>query len=153
MINPITRWLIIGLILVSTAAVGILYIQKQGLEGDNHLLKEQLGTANTKVKSQLSIISELEQNQKDNEKAHSELLGKIAVTKNLLTKHEQTIRNLEQQNEQLKIWSNTRLPNPVIILRRRPAISGSQAYQDWLYERDAMSAAANQPANEWRPAP
>lgn len=153
MINPITRWLIIGLILVSIVAVGILSYQNQGLNGSNKLLNEQLGTANTKVSAQQTIIETLELTQKQNEKAHAALLGNIATTKNLLTKHEQTIRTLEQENETLKTWSNTRLPDPVIVMRRREAITGSEAYRNWLSSRDAMPITGNQPANEWRPAP
>lgn len=148
MMNPITRWLIIGLIISSTAAVGLFAYQNQGLRADKKLLDTQLTDANTKVKAQAEAISTLETAAKDNEKAHETLLAKISTTKNLLTKHEQTIRTLEQQNEALKTWSNTRLPDPVIRLRQHPAITGSENYQSWLSERDALPITGIQPADQ-----
>lgn len=148
MMNPITRWLIIGLIISGTAAVGLFAYQNQGLRADKKLLDTQLTDANTKVKAQAEVITTLETAAKANEKAHETLLAKIATTKNLLTKHEQTIRTLEQQNEALKIWSNTRLPDPVIRLRQRPALTGSENYQSWLFERDALPITGIQPTDQ-----
>lgn len=148
MMNPITRWLIIGLIISGTAAVGLFAYQNQGLRADKKLLDTQLTDANTKVKAQAEAITTLETAAKANEKAHTTLLAKISTTKNLLTKHEQTIRTLEQQNEALKTWSNTRLPDPVIRLRQRPALTGSENYQSWLSERDALPITGIQSADQ-----
>lgn len=148
MINPITRWLIIGLIITATAAVGLLAYQNKGLRGDNNLLTVERNNAVTQVKSQQKIIATLEENAKANERSHSRLLANIAGTKNLITKHEQTIRTLEQENEQLKIWSNTRLPDAVISLRRRPAITGGESYRNWLSERDTLPVTGIKPADQ-----
>lgn len=148
MISPLKIKLTFGLILLLSIAIGLLAYKNQGLNGNNKLLKTNLSTAKTKIKSQQSTISTLEQTQRENEISHSELLEKISKAKNLASKHEQTIRTLEQQNEELKKWSNTRLPAPIIIMRQRPAISGSDAYRDWLSKRDEMSATSHEPTNK-----
>ena len=146
MINPITRWLIIGLVISAAAAIGLLSYQNQGLRGDNALITLERNTANAKVKAQQTVIATLETSANTNESSHARLIKQLGNTKNMLVRHEQTIRTLEQENEQLKMWSNTRLPDPVIRLRQRPALTGSAAYQDWLSARDAMPVTGEQPA-------
>lgn len=148
MISALTRYLIIGLVLASAAAVGILTYKNQGLEGEKAVLTLERNDAHTKVKTNLATIATLEKSAKDNQKAHEKLLAQIANSKNLLSKHEQTISNLERENEQFKTWSITSLPAPVILLRHRPAITGSQSYRDWLSKRDTLSAPSNSTDNK-----
>ncbi len=148
MISTLKFKVILGFIFILLVLLGIAAYQNQGLRGANKLLDTQLTSALTKVKTQAEVITTLEAAAKANEKAHETLLAKISTTKNLLTKHEQTIRTLEQQNEALKTWSNTRLPDPVIRLRQHPAITGSESYQSWLSERDALPITGIQPADQ-----
>jgi len=145
--TPIKTWLTVGLIITSIAAVGLLAYQNQGLIGDNKLLTQERNAAQTKAKEQQAIIVQIEADARDKQIAHSKLLAQLSTTKNLLTKHEQTIQTLEQENEQIKTWSNTRLPDPVISLRRHPALTGSEAYRNWLSERDALPVTGLQPTN------
>lgn len=148
MISTLKFKLVLGLLIGMAILLGIFVYQNQGLRGDNKLLNTQLTEANGKLKAQQAVITELETMAKQHAQAQQTLLSRLSTTKHLLTKHEQTIRILEQENETLKIWSNTRLPDPVIRLRQRPAITGSEAYQNWLSERDALPIAGSKPANQ-----
>lgn len=148
MITTLKFKLVLGLLIGMAVLLGIFAYQNQGLRGDNKLLNTQLTEANGKLKAQQAVIAELETTAKQHAQAQQTLLYRLSTTKHLLTKHEQTIRTLEQENETLKIWSNTRLPDPVIRLRQRPAITGSEAYQSWLSERDALPITGIQPTDQ-----
>jgi LysB family phage lysis regulatory protein len=146
MIN-IKAWLIVSLIIASLAAVGILAYENKSLTGDNNLLTVERNAAQAQVNAQQEIITQITTREKENQAAHSKLIAQLSTTKNLLTKHEQTIRTLEQENEQIKAWSNTRLPDPVISLRQHPTFTGSQDYRNWLSERDTLPITSLQPTN------
>lgn len=148
MISTLKFKLVIGLLIGMAVLLGIFAYQNQGLRGDNKLLNTQLTEAKDELKAQQAVITELETTAKQHAQAQQTLLSRLSTTKHLLTKHEQTIRTLEQENETLKIWSNTRLPDPVIRLRQRPALAGSEAYQNWLSERDALPITGSQPADQ-----
>lgn len=150
---PIPSKLTIGLLLVSVVSVALLTSRIQTLNARNALVAEQRDNALAKVKTQQAIIGTLADHAMQTQAAHAQLRGDIATVSGLNYRHEQTIRTLEQANETLKTWSNSRLPDPVIRMRHRPEITGSAAYRDWLSERDALSAAPDPTAYEWRPAP
>ncbi|TFW71520.1 hypothetical protein C3Y98_05330 [Methylotenera oryzisoli] len=143
----IKTWIIVSLIITSVAAVGILAYKNKSLTGDNNLLTVERNAAKAQVNAQQEIITQITTREKENQAAHSNLIAQLSTTKNLLTKHEQTIRTLEQENEQIKTWSNTRLPDPVISLRQHPTFTGSQDYRNWLSERDALPITSLQPTN------
>lgn len=143
----IKAWLIVSLIIASLAAVGILAYQNKSLTGNNNLLTLERNAAQAQVNAQQEIITQITTREKENQAAHSKLIAQLSTTKNLLTKHEQTIHTLEQENEQIKAWSNTRLPDPVISLRQHPTFTGSQDYRNWLSERDALPITSLQPTN------
>lgn len=143
----IKTWLIVSLVVAALIAVGTLTYQNQSLTGDNQLLTLERNAAKAQVNAQHEIITQITTREKENQAAHSNLISQLSTTKNLLTKHEQTIRTLEQENEQIKTWSNTRLPDPVISLRQHPTFTGSQDYRNWLSERDALPITSLQPTN------
>jgi phage lysis regulatory protein, LysB family len=149
---PVSSKLTVGLLLVSVVSVALLTSRIQTLNARNALVAEQRNQALAKAKTQQAIIGAMADHSMKTQAAQSQLRGQIATVAGLNYRHEQTIRTLEQANETLKIWSNTRLPDPVIRMRQRPAITGSAAYRDWLSERDTLSATPDPAAFEWRPA-
>lgn len=149
-------WPRILLFVIMLSAAGIIVLQRahnQTLQAEAKTLTVQRDGALTKVNTQQWLIGELAKRDQDNRNAYTGLLKNIGTAKSLLQKQEQTIISLERENEALKTWSHTALPEPVVRLRQRPAITGSAAYRKWLSERDAMSTAGHPSGDEWRPAP
>lgn len=62
-----------------------------------------------------------------------------------LAKREQTIEALKRENAELRNWAAQPLPDAARRLRERPALSGADAYRQWLSGRSAVSLAGDQP--------
>lgn len=148
LLATVFRYFVIGLVLASAAAVGIYAFKNQILKSENQVLALERNQAQTQVISQKASIDQLEKSASDNADAQRILLSHIADTKNFLNKHEQKIRNLERENEQIKSWINTPLPDAISQLREHPAFTGSEDYLRWLSIRDAMQITSDQPKNQ-----
>ena len=55
-----------------------------------------------------------------------------------LANRERTIEALKRENTELRIWADQRLPNAARRLRERPALTGADAYRQWLSGRSAV---------------
>ena len=56
-----------------------------------------------------------------------------------LTTKDKRIKELINENAELKSWADTPLPADVIRLRERPALAGGATYREWLSQSDAVS--------------
>jgi LysB family phage lysis regulatory protein len=63
-----------------------------------------------------------------------------------LAKRELTIEALKRENTELRDWAAQPLPDVARRLRERPALTGADAYRQWLSSRGALHAAGDQPA-------
>jgi LysB family phage lysis regulatory protein len=50
----------------------------------------------------------------------------------------QQIKELKRENAELREWAAAQLPATARRLRQRPAITGADAYRDWLSGRNAL---------------
>lgn len=57
-----------------------------------------------------------------------------------LEKRERTIRELKREDAELRDWAAQPLPDAARRLRERPALTGADAYRQWLSGRGAMPA-------------
>ena len=62
---------------------------------------------------------------------------------------DQRFKELTHENAEVKNWADTRLPDAVIRLQQRPAITGSEGYHAYLSGSDALHP-ASQPAADQR---
>lgn len=62
-----------------------------------------------------------------------------------LAKRELTIEALKRENTELRDWAAQPLPDIARRLRERPALTGADAYRQWLSGRGALHPAADQP--------
>ena len=60
-----------------------------------------------------------------------------------LANRERTIEELKRENSELRDWAAQRLPDAARRLRERPALTGADAYPQWLSGRGAMQPAGN----------
>ena len=56
-----------------------------------------------------------------------------------------TIKRLKRENAELKEWADRPLPDPVIRLLQRPALTGAADYQAHLSGADSLPTATGQP--------
>jgi len=62
-----------------------------------------------------------------------------------LAKRELTIEALKLENAELRDWAAQSLPDAARRLRERPALTGADAYRQWLSGRGAVQPAGNPP--------
>ncbi len=60
---------------------------------------------------------------------------------------------LKNENPEIRNWADAVLPDPVARLRERPALTGSEAYAEFLRSRDAVQPAGGGAANSGRSEP
>ncbi|CRE88519.1 TPA: Rz-like lysis system protein LysB [Yersinia enterocolitica] len=69
-----------------------------------------------------------------NNQAQAQLRQQIASADQLLAQRNSQIKRLYRENATLRRWADTPLPDDIIRLRRRPAITGAADYRQWLSE-------------------
>jgi LysB family phage lysis regulatory protein len=62
-----------------------------------------------------------------------------------LAKRELNIEALKRENAELRDWAAQSLPDAARRLRERPALTGADAYRQWLSGRGAVQPAGNPP--------
>lgn len=75
--------------------------------------------------------------------AQTTLQNQIATLRTALATRQRDIEELTRENEDLRRWADQPLPAAARRLRERPALTGADAYRDWLSRRDAMRAAGD----------
>ena len=60
-----------------------------------------------------------------------------------LANREQTIEALKRENADLRDWATQPLPDLAHRLRERPALTGADAYRQWLSGRDPLQPASH----------
>ncbi len=69
-------------------------------------------------------------------------LGDLTIT---AATRADTIKRLKRENAELKEWADRPLPDAVVRLLQRPALTGAADYQDHLYSPGALPTAGSQP--------
>ncbi|OVZ93414.1 lysozyme [Yersinia kristensenii] len=69
-----------------------------------------------------------------NNQAQARLRQQVASTDQLLAQRNSQLKRLYRENETLRRWADTPLPDDIIRLRRRPALTGAADYRQWMSE-------------------
>lgn len=89
------------------------------------------------------IIKGLREDAKAKEQARARLeADRNEISSNLATR-ELMIRDLENENKELRDWSAVRLPGVIIGLRDHPAITGAADYRQRMRTSDALQSSSN----------
>ncbi|KHO66656.1 peptidase [Pseudomonas flexibilis] len=75
--------------------------------------------------------------------AQAQLQTRTTELRTLLAARQRDIEELKRENEDLRRWADQPLPAAARRLRERPALTGADAYRDWLSRRDAVRAASD----------
>lgn len=63
-----------------------------------------------------------------------------------LAARQRQLETLTRENTALRHWADQPLPDAAARLRQRPALTGADAYRDWLSGRDPLHPASDSPA-------
>ncbi|HDL7015583.1 TPA: LysB family phage lysis regulatory protein [Yersinia enterocolitica] len=82
-----------------------------------------------------------------NNQAQAQLRQQVASADQLLAQRNSQIKRLYRENETLRRWADTPLPDDIIRLRQRPAFTGATDYRQWLSEGHSLPVSSSQPAH------
>ncbi|OCG24570.1 hypothetical protein A9G22_03945 [Gilliamella sp. App2-1] len=83
-------------------------------------------------------LIELSYQYRANEQKLIEQKNQLHAVDTLNRQYQQQLELLINENKQLRIWSNTDLPDVIKWLYTRPEIKGSEDYQNWMSSRNAL---------------
>lgn len=108
-------------------------IESQGKELNS---KKQ---ALTQKNSQLIALNILTQT---SSQAQTQLYAAAEKNNTLLRDRQRRIEELKRENDELRIWADSLLPDAVVRLRARPAIAGGESYREWLSQNHPVPPGA-----------
>ncbi|MBD0683302.1 MULTISPECIES: Rz-like lysis system protein LysB [Pseudomonas] len=137
-----------GIALLGALAL-LIWGQEQRItvaEKNTELAAKDTKTARDEADRLRSNLSALQTTLNDERIAQGALRTQQNQLRQGLAKREQTIEALKRENEDLRDWAGQPLPELARRLRERPALTGADAYRQWLSGRGALHAAGNGPA-------
>ena len=137
-----TRWL-----LALVAALGLLVWHQQtridAAQADETLAIERAEKATETAERHQANADTLASQLKAERDAQTTLQLRTDELRTLLAARQRDIEELKRENEDLRRWADQPLPLAARRLRERPALTGADAYRDWLSRRDAVRAAGD----------
>ncbi|ADZ42296.1 TPA: LysB family phage lysis regulatory protein [Yersinia enterocolitica] len=82
-----------------------------------------------------------------NNQAQAQLRQQVASADQLLAQRNSQIKRLYRENETLRRWADAPLPDDIIRLRQRPALTGAADYRQWLSEGHSVPVSGGQSTN------
>lgn len=107
-------------------------------QGRTDLVQEKLDTVNARVERDATTITTLRTNLADERQAQTKLQQLGQDLRRELDVRKQQIKELKRENAELREWAAAQLPVAARRLRQRPAITGADAYRDWLSGRNTL---------------
>ncbi len=128
--------------------------QKSLLDSEKGISKglaEQLDTAKADARDNLATANTLKATLEREREDRAKLLKLQGELRTGLANRERLIEDLKHENDELRQWADQPLPDAARRLRERPAITGADAYRQWLSSGGALPTAGDKPGKE-RPA-
>jgi len=143
----VLRQALLGVALL--AALGLLIWSQElrisGANKDTRLAEQDASRAQEQAERNLSNANALRDTLQQERNAQATLRAQQDQLRQGLAKRELTIEALKRENVDLRNWAVQPLPNAARRLRERPALTGADAYRQWLSGRGAVHAAGDQP--------
>lgn len=98
----------------------------------NNRLEEQLGRAQQDRDQNLVTANQLKSELANERDSQAKLLALQGELHQGLAQRERVIEALKHENQQLREWADQPLPDAARRLRERPALTGADAYRQWL---------------------
>lgn len=108
-------------------------------------LSSEVTTAQEDARRNLATAGELKSTLERERQSQALLLKIQGELRSGLAERERQIETLKHDNEELQNWAGQPLPNAARRLRERPAITGADAYRQWLSGGGALQPAGDSP--------
>ncbi|VVD31077.1 Rz-like lysis system protein LysB [Paraburkholderia dioscoreae] len=105
-------------------------------------------TAQETVGRRDATIAELQRKALDDARDLAQLEAKRQSIAAELLQSETDFEALKNENDELRAWADGALPDDVVRLYNRPAITGADEYHSAMRARRALHAAGDDPAHE-----
>ena len=125
--------LLASLLLLALALTGLQSVRNR-LAAAN----ESISQLKRDLKDSGQALDELKASAKRNERAQVVLRGQIVAAHALATRRNQTIMRLLNENETLRNWYQSALPDDVARLHARPEFATPDGYLRWLSESQQL---------------
>ena len=139
------RQALYGLALLATLAL-LLWTQQLRSQAETARAErdgQALQQARERIERQAQTITQLDQALQAERTAQAQLRTLQAQLRQGLAQRERTLKELTHADPDLRTWSALPLPAAARRLRERPALSGADAYRDWLSRSGAVPAAGD----------
>ncbi|MNZ40945.1 hypothetical protein D3C78_584820 [compost metagenome] len=131
------------------ASVGLWgWSQKSLLDSEKAISKglaEQRDTAQAHARDNLATANTLKATLEREREGQAKLLKLQRELRTGLANRERLIENLKHENDELRQWADQPIPDTARRLRQRPAITGADAYRQWLSSSGALPTAGDEP--------
>ncbi|MGB7644405.1 MAG: Rz-like lysis system protein LysB [Pseudomonas fluorescens] len=144
----IFRQALYGIALLGALAL-LIWAQQQRIgfaDSQTERARDAAKTAREDADRNLATANTLTATLKQEREAQSALRAQQDLLRQGLAKRERTIEDLKLENAELRDWAAQPMPDAARRLRERPALTGADAYREWLSGRGAVPAAGDQPA-------
>lgn len=144
----ILRQALLGVALL--AALGLLIWNQElrisGANKETRLAQQDASRAQEQAEHNLANANALRDILQQERNAQTTLRAQQDQLRQGLAKRELTIEDLKRENADLRNWAAQLLPDAARRLRERPALTGADAYRQWLSGRGAVHSAGDQSA-------
>ncbi|RDL15948.1 LysB family phage lysis regulatory protein [Serratia fonticola] len=120
--------------LLMLAVVSVWWIKRENSELTRSLAIETIGKQKKALQALQNALTELEARARSNEREQVLLREQRDAAEALANRRHQTITRLLNENEALRRWYQSPLPDDVIRLHRRPGFATPDDYLRWMSE-------------------
>ncbi|PKH63463.1 MULTISPECIES: Rz-like lysis system protein LysB [unclassified Halomonas] len=128
---------ILGLVLLVTWA---LWQRTNAAEARADLAEQQLAASLQREAQNKVVINALWDNARRQANQRRALAQQQASLARTASDRLATIEELHRENETLRAWATTRLPDAVSRMRQRPAVTGADAYHQSVRDAEPLHA-------------
>ncbi|VVM55692.1 hypothetical protein PS647_01712 [Pseudomonas fluorescens] len=139
------RQALYGFVLLGVLAL-LVWGQEQRIaiaDKNTELAEKDLKAARDEAGRNLATANSLRDTLQQERDAQASLRAKQDQLRQGLANRERTIEALKRENSELRIWADQLLPDAARRLRKRPALTGADAYRQWLSGRGAVPPAGD----------
>lgn len=124
----------------------LIWAQQQRIklaDSATHRAEEREATARETAERYRLTADILRDTLKDERQAQTQLRGFHNQLRQSLANRQRQIEDLKRENTELQGWAAQPLPDVARRLRERPALTGADAYRQWLSGRGALPDASD----------
>jgi LysB family phage lysis regulatory protein len=130
-------------------ALGVLlwtqHLRSQAEDSRAELASERQSQADQLIEHQVQTVTTLNTTLQGERAAQAALRGTLNKVRQGMAQREQQIVELKRENSDLRQWAALPLPDAASRLRKRPALTGADAYRNWLSSGSAVHPASSEP--------